>query len=58
MAKKKKRKTMEQSENLRLAPEARLCPQYDAVSIRKYPVPSVDEMGMRVRDNCAEENIR
>ena len=44
-------------EDLRLDPEARLCPAYNSVSIKKYHLPS-DEMGVRVVDNCAEENMR
>ena len=44
-------------EDLRLAPEARLCPAFDAVSIKKFEAPS-KEMGFRVLDNCAEENIK
>lgn len=55
MAKKKK---MKQSENLRLDPEARLCPKFDSTSIAKFPVASADEMGMRVRDDCAEEHAQ
>lgn len=43
-------------DNLRLDPEKRLSPQFDSTSIKLLPVPSVDEMGMRVLDNCAEEN--
>ena len=44
-------------EDLRLDPESRLCPAYNSVSIKKYHLPS-DEMGVRVVDNCAEENMR
>ena len=44
-------------EDLRLDPEARLCPAYNSVSIKKYHLPS-EEMGVRVVDNCAEENMR
>ena len=44
-------------EDLRLNPEDRLCPIYDAVSIRKIRVPSREEVGVRVLDNCAEEHI-
>lgn len=45
------------TEDLRLDPEERLCPLYDAVSIRKIRVPTREEMGVRVLDNCAEEHI-
>lgn len=59
MAKKSKNKSRPASENdLRLDPEKRLCAKFDAESIAKFPVGSPDKMGMRVRDNCAEENIK
>ena len=44
-------------EDLRLSPELRLCPKFDAVSIANFPVAPLDEMGVRVADNCAEEHI-
>ena len=44
-------------EDLRLNPEARLCPAFDSVSIKKFAAPDAGEMGMRVLDNCAEEHI-
>ena len=43
--------------DLRLDPEAVLCPKFDATSIAKFPVADPDSMGMRVLDNCAEEHI-
>lgn len=46
------------TEDLRLDPEARLCPAFDCTSIKLFAAPDADEMGMRVLDNCAEENIR
>ena len=58
MAKKKKAKRAEAAENLRLDPEARLAPRFDSVSIAKFPVAKPGEMGFRVLDNCAEENIQ
>ena len=48
-----KKKTVD----LRLNPEARLCPKFDATSIALFPVAEPEEMGMRVLDNCAEEHI-
>mgnify|MGYP006923376555 FL=1 len=45
-------------EDLRLDPEARLCPIFDCTSIKLFAAPDPGEMGMRVLDNCAEENIR
>ena len=44
-------------EDLRLSPELRLCPKFDAVSIANFQAASLDEMGVRVADNCAEEHI-
>ncbi len=52
----KKRKT-DQTVDLRLDPEARLCPAFDAVSVKKFAAPDFGEMGVRVLDNCAEEHI-
>ena len=43
--------------DLRLDPEARLCPAFDSASIKKFAAPDAGEMGMRVLDNCAEEHI-
>ena len=45
------------SEDLRLNPEARLCPKFDSESIAKFPVAKRSKMGVRVVDNCAEEHI-
>lgn len=45
-------------EDLRLNPERRLCPKFDYMSIAEFPTADRDEMGMRVLDNCAEENIQ
>ena len=54
---KRKKKTKELDENLRLNPEKRLCAKFDELSIAKFPVAKPGEMGMRVPDNCAEEHI-
>lgn len=43
--------------NVRLDPEQRLCPKYDPLSIKSFPMAQPGEMGMRVLDNCAEEHI-
>ncbi len=51
----KKIKTI--TEDLRLDPEARICPIFDNVSIKKFPMATREEMGVRVLDNCAEEHI-
>lgn len=45
------------TDNLRLAPEQRLCPRFDSASIAKYPVAKPGKMGFRVVDNAAEEHI-
>ena len=52
-----KRRQQRITEDLRLDPESRLSPAYNCVSIKKFYLPS-DEMGVRVIDNCAEENMR
>lgn len=57
MAKNKKRRA-DTGGDLRLSPEKRLCPRFDAVSVKTFPAPRRDEMGVRVLDNCAEENIK
>lgn len=46
-----------ETEDLRLNPEKRLCPAFDQTSIKLFPAPKPDQMGMRVLDNCAEEHI-
>lgn len=46
-----------QTEDLRLNPQARLCPKFDQTSIALFPVADREEMGVRVVDNCAEEHI-
>ena len=53
---KRKKKTKELDENLRLNPEKRLCAKFDELSIAKFPIAKPGEMGMRVLDNCAEEH--
>ena len=52
-----KRRQMRTTEDLRLNPESRICPAYNSASIKKFYLPSY-EMGIRVEDNCAEENMR
>lgn len=51
------KKSPSRTMDLRLDPEARLCPAFDATSIKKFAAPDPDEMGMRVLDNCAEEHM-
>jgi len=46
-----------ETENLRLDPQKRLCPKFDHTSIALFPVAEREEMGVRVVDNCAEEHI-
>ena len=52
-----KRHQQRTTEDLRLDPEARLCPAYHGVSIKQFYLPS-EELGVRVIDNCAEEHQR
>ena len=59
MAKQKTRKTAAaQTHDLRLEPEQRVCPKFDAESIARFPLAKPGEMGFRVLDNAAEENIQ
>ena len=55
--KKKKTKVAEQA-TPSADPSQQLCSIYDPTGIRLFPVASPEEMGMRVRDNCAEEHIQ
>lgn len=43
--------------DLRLDPEQRMCPAFDAVSVKLFAAPDKDEMGVAVMDNCAEEHM-
>jgi hypothetical protein len=52
---KKKKRT--ETEDLRLDPQARICPKFDETSIALFSVADPNEMGFRVVDNCAEEHI-
>ena len=58
MSDQKKRHPEHWMENLRLNPQIRLCPKFDETSIATFPVAAPGKMGMRVLDNCAEENIQ
>ena len=58
MSKKNKQGRVDATDNLRISPEQRLNAKFDETSVAKFPVGSPDKMGMRVRDNCAEENIK
>lgn len=42
--------------SLCVAPEDRLCPEYDAAGIALDEVATAEKMGMRVVDNCAQEH--
>jgi len=53
-----KKKSEPEWENLRLNPEQRLCPKFDAACIAKFPVAEPEKMGFRVLDDCAEDNIQ
>ena len=54
----KKKEGLKVGDDLRMNPEKRLCAKFDDLSIAKFPVAEREEMGMRVQDNCAEENIK
>ena len=43
---------------VRLDPEERLCPAFDSCSIKHFPAPDREEMGVRVLDNFPEEHIQ
>jgi len=47
----------EENINIRIAPEQRLCSEFDHTSIALFPVADQEEMGIRVLDDCAEEHI-
>lgn len=49
--------TARPDDSLRLDPENRLCPQFDATGIRMFPVASWDEMGRQVLDDFCQEHI-
>ena len=53
----KQQQPEDRREDLRLSPELRLCPKFDADSIARFRVAAPGQMGMRVLDNCAEEHI-
>lgn len=46
-----------ETEDLRLDPEKRICPKFDSTSVALFRVADRDVMGVRVVDNCAEEHI-
>ena len=54
MSKKEKKPSL--TDSVRLDPEKRLVSKFDSASIAKFPVASRDEMGFRVKDDCAEEH--
>lgn len=43
---------------VRLDPESRLCPEFDSTSIKLFPAPDREEMGVAVVDNFPEEHIQ
>lgn len=44
--------------NPRLDPETRLAAKFDHTGIAKFPTGTREDMGMRVRDDFAEEHIQ
>ena len=57
IVKKRRKKTAWPDDRLRLDPENRLCSEWDAVTIREFPVADREEMGVRVLDNFCQEHI-
>lgn len=55
---KKKNKRQEPPRDMRMEPEKRVTPKFDNESIALHRVADRDDMGFRVLDNCAEENIK
>ena len=53
-----KRHQQRLTEDLRLDPQARLSPLFDCARITLFAAPDAGEMGFRVLDNCAEENMK
>ena len=45
-------------ECVRINPEERLCPAFDATSIKLFRAPEQGEMGFRVLDNFPKEHIQ
>ena len=43
---------------VRIDPEVRLCPEFDATSIKLFQASDPDKMGLRILDNCPEEHIQ
>lgn len=52
-----RKKTARPADSLRLDPEKRLCSQWDATSIRKFPLASWERMGFQVLDDFCHEHI-
>jgi len=52
-----KKHKAQKSDCLRLNPETRYCPKFDATSTAMFPVANSEDMGVRVIDDCAEEHI-
>ena len=44
------------TDQIRMDPEQRICPEFDHTSIKKFAAPDREEMGVRVLDDCAEEH--
>ena len=43
---------------IRLDPEQRLCAAFDSCSIKKFPAPDREKMGVCVVDNFPEEHMQ
>lgn len=53
MAKKRREKPV-----LRIEPEKRICPQFDALGMETFPAAAPEETGVWVLDDCCEEHIQ
>jgi len=53
----KQKRGSRRSDCLRLNPETRRCPKFDATGVALYPAASHEKMGVCVVDDCVEEHI-
>lgn len=44
------------TDQIRIDPEQRICPEFDRTNIKLFAAPDREEMGVRVLDDCAEEH--
>ncbi len=53
-----KERTARASDTFRIDPELRLCSQWDATTIRKFPLAHWDRVGFQVLDDFCHEHIQ